>query len=130
MKKIIIVLFVALSAVFFVQRPNSITEVENAEKTTLALKYLRISLEKYYQQYGLYPENLSKDTNFLKLYNKKEIEKTKAFDDYEESNQIHIVGNFKGITEDGGWNYNPNTGEIRANLKFDSYHQRIDWSMM
>lgn len=112
------------------QRPNSITEVENAEKTTLSLKYLRISLEKYYQQYGFYPEDLSKDPKFLELYDKAEIDKTKAFDSHEESNQIHIVPNFKEVSEDGGWNYNPDTGEIRANLKFNSYSQRIDWSMM
>lgn len=123
-------MFVALSVVFFVQRPNSITEVENAEKTTLALKYLRISLEKYYQQYGLYPENLSEDASFLELYDKKEIEKTKGFDNHEESNRIYVVDNFEKVTEDGGWNYNPSTGEIRANLGFDSYHQRIDWSTM
>lgn len=119
-----------MSVVFFIQRPDSIQEVENAEETTLALKYLRVSLEKYYQNYGKYPEDLAQNEQFLEIYQKSEIEKTRACSSSEESNQIYILEDFTQASENGGWNYNPKTGEIRANLKFDSYHQRIDWNMM
>lgn len=89
-----------------------------------------MSLEQYYQEYKTYPKDLTQDEKFLEIYGKKELDGTRAYGDKKENNELHILEDFKEVSDDGGWNYNPTTGEIRANLEFDSYHQKIDWHVM
>lgn len=130
MNKIIFGFFIVFSVLFITRRPDSIVEVEKAEKTSLALRHLRVSLEKYYQEEKTFPKNLKEDMKFMEIYSKEELEGTQPFGEEKENNEVHILTDFQEGDRRGGWNYNPDTGEIRANLEFDAYHQRIEWSMM
>lgn len=130
MRGIILVLAAIIIGIALMSRPDRLTEIENAEQTALSLKHLRVSLEQYYQEYKSYPKDLTQDEKFLEIYGKKELDGTRAYGDKKENNELHILEDFREVSDDGGWNYNPTTGEIRANLEFDSYHQKIDWYVM
>ena len=70
---------------------------------------------------------------FDKLFGKKDKEEIEEQIDKEketiekESNKIHMVENFKKVTDDGGWNYNIKTCEIHVNLPYNFFEQGIDW---
>lgn len=130
MRGIIAVLAAIIIGIALISRPDSLTEMENAEQTALSLKHLRVSLEQYYQEYKIYPENLVQDEKFMEIYGKTDLDGTRSRGDSKENNEVHITEDFKEVTDDGGWNYNPKTGEIRANLDFDCFHQKIDWHVM
>ncbi|ALQ37340.1 hypothetical protein [Fusobacterium hwasookii] len=107
------------------------------------LKTMRVAIDDFYKATGTFPDLAlaNSDEKLEKIYYEKDGEKiyfkdylkenglprTPAFKDLPESNKIHMVENFKKVTDDGGWNYNIKTGEIHVNLPYNFFEQGIDW---
>ena len=104
---------------------------------------MRVAIDDFYKATGTFPDLVlaNSDEKLEKIYYEKDGEKiyfkdylkenglpkTPAFKDLPESNKIHMVENFKKVTDDGGWNYNIKTGEIHVNLPYNFFEQGIDW---
>ena len=52
---------------------------------------------------------------------------TPSYKDLPKTNKVTIVTSFRKPTNDGGWNYNIETGEIHVNLPENFFGQGIDW---
>ena len=125
---------------------NDVKNVDRAERTMQNLAELRISIDRYYQMSGSFPdlarpcvnEDLTildyinaegKKISFAEIYGKKILEMTEATKDIAASNKVYDLDNFNNGNFQGGWNYNfsGNTGEIHVNLAQDAFNQNIDW---
>ena len=91
------------------------------------LKTMRVAIDDFYKATGTFPDLAlaNSDEKLEKIYYEKDGEKI-YFKDLPESNKIHMVENFKKVTDDGGWNYNIKTGEIHVNLPYNFFEQGID----
>lgn len=125
---------------------NDVKNVDRAEKTMQNLAELRISIDRYYQISGRFPdlaraganEDLTildyvnaegKKISFAEIYGKQVLELIEATKDIAASNKVYDLEKFNDGNLQGGWNYNfsGNTGEIHVNLPQDAFNQNIDW---
>lgn len=137
-----VILLAILLFISFTKRNNS--DIENTKKMMLEIKSLRVAINNYYLKTNTFPNlhleganndlNLIKEQigdeefNFAKIYGSSKLAETPTFKNLKSSNKVYNIENFKEVSNNGGWNYNKNTGEIHINLPYNFFEQGIDWN--
>lgn len=119
-------------------------EVELPKLMIKDIKNVRIAIDEYYRATGTFPnlELVNTDEKLEQIFFEEEGERiyfkdflkenkmpsTPSYKKLSKTNKVIIVTNFRKTTNDGGWNYNIETGEIHVNLPENFFGQGIDWN--
>ena len=118
-------------------------EVELPKIMIKDIKNVRIAIDEYYRATGTFPnlELVNTDEKLEQIFFEQDGERiyfkdflkentmpsTPAYKKLSKTNKVTIVTSFRKPTNDGGWNYNIETGEIHVNLPENFFGQGIDW---